>query len=123
MKLSNSFFYTLRDDVKDEDSVSGNLLVRSGMIKKTASGIYMFMPLGLRVKQKVEDIIREEMNKAGANEVIMPSLIAGEIFEKSGRRHAFGDDMFSLNDRYNRDYILGPTHEELFVIAAKEQIK
>lgn len=123
MKLSNSFFYTLRDDVKDEDSVSGNLLVRSGMIKKTASGIYMFMPLGLRVKQKVEDIIREEMNKAGANEVIMPSLIAGEIFEKSGRRHAFGDDMFSLNDRYNRDYILGPTHEELFVMAAKEKIK
>lgn len=123
MKLKNSFFYTIREDIKDEESISGNLLVRSGMIKKTASGIYMFLPMGLRVKQKVEDIIRDEMNKAGANEVMMPQLIAGEIFEKSGRRNAFGDDMFSLNDRYGRDYILGPTHEELFVMAAKEKIK
>lgn len=123
MKLKNSFFYTIREDIKDEDSISGKMLVKSGMIKKTASGIYMFMPLGLKVKQKVEDIIREEMNKADASEVTMPLLIAGEIFEKSGRRHAFGDDMFSLNDRYKRDYILGPTHEELFVMAAKEKIK
>lgn len=123
MKLSNSFFYTIREDIKDEDSTSGNLLVKSGMVKKTSSGIYMFMPLGLKVKQKIENIIREEMNKAGANEVIMPMLIAGEIFEKSGRRHAFGEDMFSLNDRYKRDYVLGPTHEELFVMAAKEKIK
>ncbi len=123
MKLSNSFFYTIRDDIKDEEVISGTLLVKSGMIKKTSSGIYMFMPLGLRVKQKIEDIIRDEMNKAGASEVSMPQLIAGEIFEKSGRRNAFGDSMFSLKDRYNRDYILGPTHEELFVMAAKEKIK
>lgn len=123
MKLSNSFFYTIREDIKDEDSKSGKLLVKSGMVKKTASGIYMFMPLGLRVKQKIENIIREEMNNAGANEVVMPQLIAGEIFEQSGRRNAFGDDMFSLKDRYNRDYVLGPTHEELFVMAAKEKIK
>lgn len=123
MKLKSSFFYTVRDDIKDEDSTSGNLLVRSGMVKKTSSGIYMFLPLGLKVKQNVENIIRDEMNKAGANEVIMPLLIAGEIFEKSGRRHAFGSDMFSLQDRYERDYILGPTHEELFVMAAKEKIK
>ncbi len=123
MKLSNSFFYTIREDIKDEDSKSGKLLVKSGMVKKTASGIYMFMPLGLRVKQKIENIIREEMNNADANEVIMPQLIAGEIFEQSGRRNAFGDDMFSLKDRYNRDYVLGPTHEELFVMAAKEKIK
>lgn len=123
MKLKSSFFYTLRDDIKDEDSTSGNLLVRSGMIKKTSSGVYMFLSLGLRVKQKIENIIRDEMNKAGANEVVMPLLIAGEIFETSGRRHAFGAEMFSLQDRYERDYILGPTHEELFVMAAKEKIK
>jgi len=123
MKLSNYFFYTKRENVKEEDSTSGNLLARSGMIKKTSSGVYMFLPMGLRVKQKVEDIIRDEMNKADANEVTMPLLIAGEIFEKSGRRNAFGDDMFSLEDRYDRDYILGPTHEELFVLAAKEKIK
>ncbi len=123
MKLKSSFFYTIRDDIKDEDSTSGNLLVRSGMIKKTSSGIYMFLPLGIRVKQKVENIIREEMNKAGANEVSMPLLISSEIFEKSGRRHAFGREMFNLQDRYDRDYILGPTHEELFVMAAKEKIR
>lgn len=123
MKLSNSFFYTIRDDIKDEDSISGKYLVKSGMVKKTASGIYMFMPLGLRVKQKIENIIRDEMNKADANEVSMPMLIAGEIFEKSGRRNAFGDDMFSMKDRYDRDYVLGPTHEELFVMAAKEMVK
>lgn len=123
MKLKSSFFYTVRDDIKDEDSTSGNLLVRSGMVKKTSSGIYMFLPLGLKVKQNIENIIRDEMNKAGANEVTMPLLIAGEIFEKSGRRRAFGSDMFSLQDRYERDYILGPTHEELFVMAAKEKIK
>ena len=123
MKLKNSFFYTIRDGIKDEDSISGKLLVKSGMIKKTSSGIYMFMPLGLKVKQKVEDIVRDEMNKSGASELSMPQLIALEIFEKSGRRNAFGQDMFSLKDRYNRDYVLGPTHEELFVMAAKEKIK
>lgn len=123
MKLKNSFFYTIREEIKNEDSVSGNLLVRSGMIKKSSSGIYMFMPLGLRVKQKVENIIRKEMNKAGANEVIMPSLLPGEVYEKAGRRDTFGNDMFNLKDRYDRDYVLGPTHEELFVVAAKEKIK
>ena len=123
MRLKNNFFYTLRENAKDEDSLSGNLLVRSGMIKKSASGIYMFMPLGLRVKQKVENIIRKEMNEAGANEVFMPFLISADIFAESGRLSSFGDEMFKLKDRYNREYLLGPTHEELFVIAAKEKIK
>ncbi len=123
MRLKNSFFYTLREDVKDEDSVSGNLLARSGMVKKSASGIYMFMPLGLRVKQKVENIIRKEMNDAGAIELSMPVLLPTDVFEASGRLSSFGDDMFRLKDRYARDYLLGPTHEELFVIAAKEKIK
>ena len=123
MKLSNSFFYTIRDDIKDEDSKSGNLLVRSGMIKKEASGVYMFMPMGLRVKRKIENIIRDEMNKAGANEVLMPALIPSEIFHMSHRYDSFGSDMFKLNDRNDREFCLGPTHEELFVIAAKEKIK
>ena len=123
MKLSNSFFYTIRDDIKDEDSKSGNLLVRSGMIKKEASGVYMFMPMGLKVKRKIENIIREEMDKAGANEVLMPALIPSEIFHKSHRYDSFGSDMFKLNDRNNREFCLGPTHEELFVMAAKEKIR
>lgn len=123
MKLSNSFFYTIREDIKDEDSKSGNLLVRSGMIKKEASGVYMFMPMGLRVKKKIENIIRDEMNKAGANEVLMPALIPSEIFQKSNRYASFGHDMFKLNDRNDREFCLGPTHEELFVMAASEKIK
>lgn len=123
MKLSNSFFYTLREDVKDEDSVSGNLLVRSGMIKKSSSGIYMFMPLGLRVLKNIENIVRDEMNKSGANELLMPSLIHREIYEKSGRAKAFGSSIFELKDRFDKPYVLGPTHEELFVIAANQKIK
>ena len=123
MKLSNCFFYTIRDDIKDEDSKSGNLLVRSGMVKKEASGVYMFMPMGLRVKRKIENIIREEMDKAGANEVLMPALIPSEIFQKSNRYDSFGPDMFKLNDRNEREFCLGPTHEELFVMAAKEKVK
>ena len=123
MRLNNSFFYTIRDDIKDEDSKSGNLLARSGMIKKEASGVYMFMPMGLRVKRKIENIIRDEMDKAGANEVLMPALIPSEIFHKSHRYDSFGPDMFKLNDRNNREFCLGPTHEELFVMAAKEKIK
>ena len=113
----------MREDAKDEDSVSSNLLVRSGMIKKNSAGVYMFMPLGFRVKTKIENIIREEMNKAGAQELTMPALIPEDIFIKSGRRKNFGSDMFSLKDRAGRDYVLGPTHEELFVEAAKMKIK
>ena len=123
MKLKNSFFYTIRDDIKDEDSKSGNLLVRSGFIKKEASGVYMFMPFGLKVKKKIENIIRDEMDKSGALEVLMPALIPDDIFKKSGRYDSFGKDMFKLKDRNDRGFCLGPTHEELFVIAAKEKIK
>ena len=123
MKLSNSFFYTKKEDVKGEDSKSGNLLVRAGYIKKEASGVYMFMPLGLRVKQNIEKIVRKHMNEAGALEVLMPALIPSEIFQKSNRYDSFGSDMFKLNDRNNREFCLGPTHEELFVMAAKEKIK
>ncbi len=118
MKLSESFFYTLRENAKDEESTSGNLLVRSGMIKKSSNGIYMIMPMGYRVLKKIERIVREEMDRTGAQELMMPSLILEEVYEKSGRRAAFGSNMFALKDRYQKKYVLGPTHEELFAIAA-----
>ncbi len=123
MKLKNSYFFTLREDVKDEDSVSGNLLVRSGMIKRVSTGVYMFLPLGYRVLKKIEKIIREEMNSEGAQEVTMPTLIAEDIYEASGRLKAFGSSVFKLNDRYNKKYILGPTHEELFTMAGSYKVK
>lgn len=123
MRLQSSFFYTLREDVKDEESISGKLLVKSGMIKKVGSGIYMYMPLGHQIIQKIEQIIREEMNLAGANELKMPSLLPDEPYILSGRRDHFGHDMFSMQDRFHRNLVLGPTHEEFFVMAAKEKIK
>lgn len=118
MKLSNSYFYTLRENVKDEDSTSGNLLARAGMIKKSSAGVYMIMPLGMKVLHKIETIIREEMDNTGAQELLMPSLILEEVYENSGRREAFGSNMFALKDRFQKNYVLGPTHEELFTMAA-----
>lgn len=123
MKLKNNFFYTIREDIKDEESVSGKLLVKSGMIKKNSNGIYMYTPLGRRVVKNIESIVRDEMDASGAMEVSMPSLIPEEIYINSGRRMIFGANMFTLKDRYNRPYSLGPTHEELFVEMAKNQIK
>ena len=123
MKLKNSYFFTLREDSKDEDSISGNLLVRSGMIKKNSADIYMYLPLGLKVLDKISSIIREEMNKIDSLELLMPVLIPEEVYEKSGRRDSFGSSIFTLKDRFDRKYALGPTHEELFVIASSMKIK
>lgn len=123
MKLKNSYFYTLRENAKDEDSISGNLLVRSGMIKKVSSGIYMYLPLGLKVLDNIKKIIKEEMDKTGATELLMPSLIPEDIYDVCGRNQALGSSMFHLKDRYNKPYVLGPTHEELFTIAAKSMVR
>ena len=123
MKISKSYFYTLREDAKDEESRSGNLLVRSGMIKKVGAGIYMYLPMGLRVLDKIKKVVKEEMDKAGAQELLMPSLIPSEYYEKCGRVEAFGPDMLNLKDRYGKPLVLGPTHEELFTIAAKSMVR
>lgn len=123
MKINNSYFFTLREDAKDEESTSGNLLVRSGMVKKVGAGIYMFLPLGLRTLDKIKKIVKEEMDNAGAQELLMPSLIPSDYYETCGRVEAFGNDMFNLKDRGNKPLVLGPTHEELFTIAAKSMVK
>ena len=123
MKLKNSYFFTLRENVKDEDSVSSNLLVRAGYIKKSSAGIYMMLPLGYKVLQKIMAVIRDEMNKTGAQELLMPALIPEDVYVASGRRDGFGKSMFSLRDRKGMPYVLGPTHEELFAAAAKMQIR
>ncbi len=123
MRLKNSYFFTLRENSKDEDSTSGNLLVKAGFIKKTSAGIYMMLPLGLKVENKIEDIIRKHMNKAGGQEVKMPALIASEYYENSGRLQGFGPSIFKLKDRTGKDMVLGPTHEELFAYASKSMIR
>ena len=123
MKLKNNYFYTIREDIKDEEAISGKLLVRSGMIKKSSAGVYMYLPIGYKVLKNIESIIREELNKEGLLELSMPTLISREIYAQTGRTDSFGSSVFSLKDRFNRDYILGPTHEELFTIASLSCIK
>ncbi len=123
MKMKQSFFYTLRENVKDEDSTSGNLLTRAGMIKKSSAGVYMMLPLGYKVLNNIENILRSEMNAIDSQELTMPALISEEVFIASGRRENFGSSMFSLKDRFNKPFVLGPTHEELFVQAAAMKIR
>lgn len=123
MRLSKDFFYTIKENVSDEDSISGKLLVKSGMIKKVGNGIYAKLPLGEKTAKNIENIVRKHMNNAGASELRMPSLLPMDYFEKTGRKNAFGESMFKLNDRYNRDYALGPTHEELFTIISMAKVK
>ena len=122
MKLKNSFFYTLRQPPKDEESDSAILLTRAGYIKKTSAGDYMFMPLGHKVKRNIENIIREEMDAIDSQELVMPCLLPEEVYISSGRRANFGNNMFSLKDRSGKQMVLGPTHEELFAIAASMKI-
>lgn len=123
MKLKNSFFYTLRENVKDEDSISSNLLVRAGMIKKSSAGVYMLLPLGYKVIENIEKIIKEEMDNTQAQQLQMPALISEDVYVQSGRRDNFGNSMFSLKDRFNKPFVLGPTHEELFALAAAMKIR
>lgn len=123
MKLKDKYFFTLREDQREEDSDSGNLLVKAGYIKKTSAGVYMMLPLGLMVENKIENIIRKNMNDTGAQELKMPALIASEYYENSGRMSGFGPSIFKLKDRSGKDMVLGPTHEELFAYAAKSMIK
>ena len=123
MRLKNGFLNTLREDTSNDASRSGQLLTKAGMIKKAGAGAYIYLPMGYKMLSKVENIIREEMNKAGAIELLMPSLLPIDVYEKCGRVEAFGDDMFKLKDRSDRDFCLGPTHEEMFAIVAKDRVK
>jgi len=123
MRLSKDFFYTIKENITDEDSKSGKLLVKSGMIKKVGNGIYAKMPIGEKTTKNIEKIVRKNMDAAGANELRMPALLPMEMYEKTGRRNAFGPSMFKLKDRYNREYALGPTHEEMFTIASMSKVK
>jgi len=117
--MSTLFLRTLRDDPADAEVPSHKLLVRAGYIRRVAPGIYSWLPLGLAVLANVERIVREEMDGIGAQEVHFPALIPREIFETSGRWADYGDGLFRLQDRKNADYLLGPTHEELFTLLVK----
>lgn len=123
MRLKDSFFYTLREDLKDEDSVSSNLLTRAGYIKRSSAGIYIMLPLGYKTIKNIENIIRQEMNKIDSQEMLMPALVPIEVYQQSGRDQIIGDSMYTLNDRFKRKFALAPTHEELFSIVGKSGIR
>lgn len=113
MRYSQSFIPTLRETPSDAEVISHKLMLRGGYIRKIAAGIYTYLPLGFKVLKKVEDIVREEMNRAGAQEVLMPMVTPAELWQKSGRWDFYGKELLRLKDRHERDFCLGPTHEEV----------
>jgi prolyl-tRNA synthetase len=119
-RLSHYFLRTLREDPADAEVTSHKLLVRAGYIRRQAPGIFAWLPLGLRVKAKLEQIIRDEMAAAGAYEVHFPALLPREPYELSGRWESYGDGIFRLQDRKGADYLLAPTHEEMFTLLVKD---
>jgi len=120
LKMSSLFLRTLREDPAEAEVASHKLLVRAGYIRRAAPGIYTWLPLGLAVKARVEQIVREEMANAGAQEVFFPALLPKEPFEVTGRWTEYGDNLFRLQDRKKADYLLAPTHEEMFTLLVKD---
>src|SRR5271165_3416519 len=113
MYWTKTLIPTLREAPSDAEILSHKLLLRAGLIRKLAGGVYTFLPLGLRALRKVEQIIREEMDRAGAIEVLMPALQPKEIWEQSGRAETARDVLFKVKDRAKKEWVLGPTHEEV----------
>jgi prolyl-tRNA synthetase len=119
-RLSNLFLKTLREDPSDAEVDSHRLLVRAGYIRRAGPGVFTWLPLGLAVKNRIEQIVREEMAAAGAQEVFFPALLPKEPYEATGRWEEYGDNIFRLKDRKDADYLLAPTHEEVFTLLVKD---
>ena len=113
MYFSKLFVPTVKEDPSDAELISHKLMVRSGMIKKTAAGIYSWLPLGLKVLKKVEEIVRKNLNNFDAEEVLMPMVQPAELWKESGRYDEYGKELLKFDDRSNRGFVLGPTHEEI----------
>lgn len=123
MRLSGLLMPTLRETPAEAEILSHRLMLRAGLIRKLAAGVYSYMPMGLRALKKVENIVREEMDRAGANELLMSALLPAEAYMASGRWDVFGPEMFRLHDRHDRDFCLGPTHEEIFAETVKGAVR
>lgn len=123
MRMSNLLMPTLREVPAEAEITSHKLMLRAGLIRKLAAGIYSYLPLGLRTLQKVEQIVREEMDNAGAQELLMSALLPAEAYQASGRWEVFGPSMFKMKDRNDRDFCLGPTHEELFTQTVIDSVR
>ena len=122
MKTSRFFINTLRESPSDAEIVSHKLMLKAGLIKKNASGIYSWLPLGLRILRKVEDIVRKEMAAFGAQELLMPGVIPSELWIESKRWEEYGPELLRIEDRHSRSFCLGPTHEEVITSLVRNEI-
>ncbi|MCX7176961.1 MAG: proline--tRNA ligase [Proteobacteria bacterium] len=123
MRASQFFIATLKEAPNDAEIISHQLMLRAGLIRRLAGGIYTWMPLGLRVLRKVEAIVREEMNRAGALELFMPAVQPAELWQESGRWEKYGPELLRFKDRHQRDFVMGPTHEEVITDIVRREIK
>ena len=123
MRLSRYFLPLLRDDPKEAEIVSHRLMLRAGMIRQSSAGIYSWLPLGFRVLRKIEEIVREEQDRAGALELLMPTIQSAEIWKESGRYEVYGKEMLRIEDRHEREMLYGPTNEELITAIFRDGVK
>src|SRR3990170_4114257 len=123
MRVKQFFLSTLKEAPADAEIASHSLMIRAGLIRRLAGGIYTWMPLGLRVVRKVEAIVREEMNRAGALELFMPAVQPGELWHESGRWQKYGPELLRFKDRHERDFCIGPTHEEVITEIVRREIR
>ena len=123
MRYRHTFIPTLRQDPAEAEVISHKLLLRAGLIRQVARGIYDFLPLGLKVVRKVEAIVREEMNRAGAQEILMPAVCPAELWQESGRWEHYGKELLRMKDRHDRDFCFGPTHEEVVTDIVRREIR
>ena len=123
MRASNFFIATLKEDPAEAEVVSHRLMLRAGLVRQLARGIYTWMPLGLRVLRKIEAIVREEMNASGAIELLMPAVQPAELWQESARWDEYGPELLRLKDRHQRDFCFGPTHEEVVSDIVRREVK
>ncbi|TFH47526.1 MAG: proline--tRNA ligase, partial [Lysobacterales bacterium] len=123
MRMSQILIPTLKETPADAEIVSHQLMLRAGMVRQLAAGLYSWLPLGMRAMRKFENIVREEMDRAGGQEVLMPSVQPAEIWIESGRWEKYGPDLLRLKDRHQRDFCVGPTHEEVVTDIARREIR
>jgi prolyl-tRNA synthetase len=123
MKASQFFVSTLKEAPADAEVVSHQLMVRAGFIKRLSAGIYTYMPMGLRVIRKIEEIVREEMNRAGAVELLMPVVQPAELWQESGRFQKYGPELMRVKDRHDRDFVIQPTSEEVITDIARQELR
>ena len=123
MRLSQAFLPVLRESPADAQIVSHKLMLRAGLIRQTAAGIYAWLPLGLKVLNRIEAIVREEQDRAGAIELLMPTIQSADLWRQSGRYDAYGPEMLRIKDRHDRDMLYGPTNEEMITLLFKDAAK